>query len=169
MNKLNRNLHRYIGLIVSLFLMMWVITGFLLFNVPWYQEKANDLKTTSIALPATSSDYTISYVGDALIKTGEYKWEEIRSITKSGENFKVYVKRDPILRITVDKNGQITALKQDPILDLFYGLHVGEWEDINYVTLLEVISILVVILTVTGWVYFLPKRKKRKLNVASDS
>lgn len=60
MNKLNRNLHRYIGLIVSLFLMMWVITGFLLFNVPWYQEKANDLKTTSIALPATSSDYTIS-------------------------------------------------------------------------------------------------------------
>lgn len=156
--RLNRKLHRYIGLIVSLFWIMWVITGFLLLNVPWYQEEANDLKTTSISLPKQVEEYTISYVGQQLVDTGEYKWDEIRSITKSGDSFKVYVKRDPILRLTVDDHGQITALKQSPILDLFYGLHVGEWEDINYVLLLEIISVLSLFLVLSGFIYFLPKR-----------
>lgn len=68
-------------------------------------------------------------------------------------------KRDPILRLTITQDGHIKALKQDPILDLFYGLHVGEWEDINYVTVLEIVSILTILLVLSGFVYFLPKRK----------
>ncbi|MCG5254733.1 PepSY domain-containing protein [Brevibacillus thermoruber] len=162
LKKWNRNLHRYIGLIVSLFLIMWAVTGFLLLNVPWYQQKATDLETTMIPLPSQPEQFTISYVGEKLVETGEYSWKEIRSITKSGDSFKVYVKRDPILRLTITKDGYIEALKQDPILDLFYGLHVGEWEDINYVTVLEIVSILTILLVLSGFVYFLPKRKVMK-------
>ncbi|ATF10823.1 PepSY domain-containing protein [Brevibacillus sp. HB1.2] len=165
--KWNRNFHRYIGLIVSLFLLMWAITGFLLLNVPWYQEKATDLKTTMIEVPAKPEELTIAYVGEKLVETGEYSWAEIRSIAKSGDSFKVYVSREPILRLTVSSEGHITALKQDPILDFFYGLHVGEWEDLNYVTVLEIISILTAFLVVSGLIYFLPKRwfKKRETKI----
>ncbi|WP_139491214.1 PepSY-associated TM helix domain-containing protein [Brevibacillus dissolubilis] len=156
----NRTFHRYAGLIVSLFLLMWAVTGFLLLNVPWYQEEATDLKVTSIPLPDKAEAYTISYIGEQLTATGEYSWDEIRSIAKSGEAFKVYIARDPILRLTIDEKGHIHALKQDPILDLFYGLHVGEWEDLNYVTVLEVVSILTILLVISGLIYFLPRRKK---------
>lgn len=162
----NRKLHRYIGLVVGLFWIMWTITGFLLLNIPWYQEEAKDLKTTSISVPENNRFFTISYIGQELVETREYKWEEIHSISKSGDVFKVYIHRDPILRLTIDKEGSISALKQSPILDLFYGLHTGEWESINYVLLLKVISILSMFLTVTGFIYFLPKRwfkKKSKL------
>jgi len=160
--KTNRKFHRYSGLIVSLFLVMWAVTGFLLLNVQWYQEEATDLKHHSIAVPATLEEYTIAYVGDQLVKTGEYSWDEIRSIAKSGDSFKVYVKRDPILRLTIDQTGDIHALKQSPILDLFYGLHVGEWEDINYVTVLEVVSVLTIVLVGTGFIYFFPLRQRKK-------
>lgn len=160
--KWNRTIHRYIGLIVSLFLIMWAITGFLLLNVPWYQKEATDLKTTTITVPSQPDQFTISYVGTKLIETGEYSWNEIRSITKTGDSFKVYVKRDPILRLTITADGNIEALKQDPILDFFYGLHVGEWEDLNYVTVLEVISVLTIFLVLSGLIYFLPRRKFKK-------
>jgi uncharacterized iron-regulated membrane protein len=159
LKKWNRSIHRYIGLIVSLFLIMWAVTGFLLLNVPWYQQEATDLKTTMIPVPSQPDQFTISYVGAKLVETGEYSWEEIRSISKSGDAFKVYVKRDPILRLTITQDGHIKALKQDPILDFFYGLHVGEWEDIHFVTVLEIISILTILLVLSGFVYFLPKRK----------
>ncbi|TCP55946.1 PepSY-associated transmembrane protein [Tumebacillus sp. BK434] len=158
--RINRKFHRIAGLVVSLFLIMWAVTGFLLLNVPWYQEAATDLKVTQIPVAAQPADYTIAYVGEQLVKSGEYRWEEIQSISKSGDMFKVYVKRDPILRLTIDQEGQIKALKQDPILDFFYGLHVGEWEDLNYVTVLEVVSILTLLLVLTGYVYFLPRKRK---------
>jgi hypothetical protein len=141
---------------------MWAITGFLLLNVPWYQTQATDLKTEMISLPSDPDEFTIAYVGAKLVETGEYSWDEIRSITKSGDSFKVYVKRDPILRLTVFADGQIDALKQDPILDFFYGLHVGEWEDLNFVTLLEIISVLTILLVLSGLIYFLPKRRFKK-------
>lgn len=159
---MNRKLHRYAGLVVSLFLIMWAVTGFLLLNVPWYQEEATDLQHTKIEVPANQADWTLSYIGTQLVATGEYTWEEIRSVSKSGDKFKVYVSRDPILRLTIDHTGQIQALKQSPILDLLYGLHVGEWENLQYVTLLEVISVLTVVLVLTGYVYFFPLRRRMK-------
>lgn len=160
----NRTIHRYIGMGVGLFWLMWTITGFLLLNIPWYQDEAKDLQTNSITVPENNSDFTISYIGQALVGTGEYKWEEINSISKSGDVFKVYINRDPILRLTIDKEGSISALKQSPILDLFYGLHIGEWESINYVSLLKLISILSIFLILTGYIYFLPKRWFKKKN-----
>ncbi len=158
MNVSNRKVHKFIGLVVSVQLLLWTISGiFFSFNKIDQIRGENYLKSVEQIThlkPISVEEITEEKRGSEF-RGRNLPLYKLSSLDSSDKEVNVYV--DPSL-------GKIVAIRtfEWRLWDLMWGLHIMDWrdrDDINNL-FLKIFSILALISSITGIIlFFRPKSK----------
>ena len=178
MNVSNRKVHKFIGLVVSVQLLLWTISGiFFSFNKIDQIRGENYLKSVEQITPEKISRISFDEAKEIVIKKTYLKPISVEEITEEkrgsefrGRNLPLYKlssldSKDKEVNVYIDPNlGKIVAIRtfEWRLWDLMWGLHIMDWrdrDDINNL-FLKIFSILALISSITGIVlFFRPKSK----------
>ncbi len=178
MNVSNRKVHKFIGLVVSVQLLLWTISGiFFSFNKIDQIRGENYLKSVEQITPEKISRISFDEAKEIVIKKTYLKPISVEEITEEkrgsefrGRNLPLYKlssldAKDKEVNVYIDPSlGKIVAIRtfEWRLWDLMWGLHIMDWrdrDDINNL-FLKIFSILALISSITGIVlFFRPKSK----------
>jgi len=176
--KVARKLHLYIGIILTITMLILCLTGFYLNHQhDWFHKQSIQYQNTeynkmidrAISLEKNHERRLPEAVQEAEA-AGLFQIEQINSVNYAshGLGYFYYVhlndKNQTIIVVTED--GQIAKSYRDPLIKRWMrNLHIGITDSVNFVVINDITAIGMIYLTISGWVLFMKilkaKRKRR--------